>query len=137
MMHAPRVHLAQRRPYQDMPAKLFVRQCVIAAVLVGLAWVLVGRGAALSTLLGSVVSMVPALYFACRFLRPHGSRQAKQHVSNLYRAQAGKFILTMALFIIVFVKLPPAHPVLFFSAYAVTCLVPQPFCWRTKARVAP
>lgn len=90
-----------------------------------------------SALLGSAVSVVPALYFVCRFLRPHGSRQAKQHVSNLYRAQAGKFVLTTALFAIVFVKLPPAHPVLFFSAYAVTALLPQLLGWRVKARITP
>ena len=137
MMQAPRVHLAQRRPYQDMPARLLIRQCLTAVLLAALAWVLVGSGAVLSALLGSAVCMVPAQYFACRFLRPRGSRQAKQHVSNLYRAQVGKFALSMALFVIVFVKLPPAHPVLFFSAYAVTCLVPQLCCWRTKARVTP
>ena len=136
-MQALRVHLAQRRPYQDMPAKLLIRQCLTAVVLAALAVGLVGRGAMFSALLGSAVCMVPAQYFACRFLRPRGSRQAKQHVSSLYRAQAGKFVLTMALFVIVFVKFPPAHPVLFFSAYAVTCLVPQLCCWRIKARVTP
>lgn len=122
----------QQRPYRDLPFKTVVGQCGVALVMVATAWGWVGMPAAMSVLLGSIVSLIPALYFAYRFLRPRGSRQARQYVSNLYRAQVGKMTLTMALFAMVFVKWPPSHPVLFFSAYAVTTFVPWLASWRVQ-----
>ena len=136
-MYATRVHLAQRRPHHYLPLQVLIGQCVVLVLIVGLSWGLGRHDAMLSALLGSVLSLVPTLYFACRFVRPHGSRQAKQQVSNLYRAQAGKFTVTLVLFVIVFVNMPPANPVLFFSAYAVTALLPQLFCWCIEAYITP
>lgn len=122
----------QQRPYHDVPYKAVACQCAVALVMVAIAWGWAGMPAAMSVLLSCVVSLIPALYFAFRFLRPRGSRQARQYVSNLYRAQVGKMTLTMVLFAIVFVKWPPSHPILFFSAYAVTTCVPWLTSWRVQ-----
>lgn len=122
----------QHRPYRNLPHKAVLGQSIVAMLMIAATYAWKGTSAAASVLSGSAVSLIPTLYFAYRFLRPRGSRQARQHVSNLYRAQVGKMVLTMALFAIVFVKWPPSHPVLFFFAYAVTTYVPWLAGWRVR-----
>lgn len=78
--------------------------------------------AALSTLLGGLVAWLPNVFFAWQTFRHQGASQARNIVNSFYRAEAGKFGLTAALFIAVFVAVPPSNPAFFFGAYVVTQL---------------
>lgn len=79
-----------------------------------------GAAAAVSALTGGMVAFLPNAYFAWRMFRHQGARYTKQIVSGFYRAEAGKFGLTAALFLLVFVLVPPSNPAFFFGAYVVT-----------------
>ncbi|MBZ9566910.1 ATP synthase subunit I [Modicisalibacter tunisiensis] len=79
-----------------------------------------GHAAAVSALLGGLVAAVPGVYFAWRAFRYQGARYARDIVKSFYRAEAGKFGLTAALFTLVFIAVPPSNPAFFFGAYVAT-----------------
>ncbi|MEQ6917854.1 ATP synthase subunit I [Halomonas aquatica] len=99
---------------------LWVAQLAAMALMVGLAAGLKGPADAFSALVGSVVALLPNIYFAWRVYRHRGGRQVRRVVHGLYRAAAGKFGLTVALFTLVFVTVPLSNHALFFGAYVVT-----------------
>ncbi|MHB0775031.1 ATP synthase subunit I [Halomonas sp. WWR20] len=82
-----------------------------------------GGPAALSALMGGAVAWIPNVYFAWRAFRYQGARFTRDIVKSFYRAEAGKFGLTVALFTLVFLTVPPSNPAFFFGAYVVTQLV--------------
>jgi len=98
-------------------------QLMVALGMAVLAFIGHSLGAALSTLLGGGVAWLPSVLFAWLTFRHRGALQARNIVKSFYRAEAGKFGLTAALFIVVFVAVPPSNPAFFFGAYVVTQLV--------------
>ncbi|HSP56925.1 MAG TPA: ATP synthase subunit I [Halomonas sp.] len=88
---------------------------VLAMTLLGL--LAGGPRAAISALGGGLVCLLPNLYFVWRLTASPGRRQTTRFVIDFYRAEAGKFGLTVALFALVFVSAPPSNPAFFFSAY--------------------
>lgn len=115
---------------------LWVAQLAAMAVLVALAAALGGADDAVSALTGSGVALLPNVYFAWRVFRHRGGRQARRAVHGLYRAAAGKFGLTVALFALVFVSVPLSNHALFFGAYVVTLFAAWLASWLV-ARQTP
>jgi len=113
----------QRKPRDTLPFKSVLVQLVLGIVIVVLTALLVSRSAAESAMWGGIVSIVPALYFALRFLQAYSSKGAARSVGVLYRAEAGKFGLTVVLFLVVFILVPPSNPAFFFFAYIAITLV--------------
>ncbi|MGM0832573.1 ATP synthase subunit I [Halomonas qinghailakensis] len=75
----------------------------------------------LSVLKGALVALLPHAFFIYRM----GVFRVKRRTSgamDLFRAEAGKFGLTVALFSLVFVVAPPSNPAFFFSAYVAIVL---------------
>ncbi|UYG07747.1 ATP synthase subunit I [Halomonas sp. M4R1S46] len=103
------------------------RLLLVQVAVVGLATALAagsgGAPAALSALLGGMVAFLPNAYFAWRVFRYQGARHSRNIVNGFYRAEAGKFGLTAALFTLVFITVPPSNPAFFFGAYVVTLFV--------------
>ncbi len=108
----------------------------VAAVLL-LAAGLSGREGALSALAGGVTCLVPQAFFAWRSGQVRGGRQARRFVMNLYRAEAGKFGLTVALLAMIFVAVPPSNPISFFSAYVAAQLMPWLATWLWRDGSTP
>ncbi|MDR5866533.1 ATP synthase subunit I [Halomonas koreensis] len=82
-----------------------------------------GGPSALSAWLGGMVAFLPNAFFAWRVFRHQGARHTRNIVNGFYRAEAGKFGLTAALFTLVFIAVPPSNPAFFFGAYVVTLFV--------------
>ena len=101
---------------------LWLVQLAAMASVVALAAVTGRAPDAVSALLGSGVAFLPNVYFAWRMFRHRGGRRARLAVNSLYRAAAGKFGLTVALFTLVFVTVPLSNHALFFGAYVVTLI---------------
>ncbi|MCI0509489.1 ATP synthase protein I [Chromohalobacter marismortui] len=101
---------------------LLMLQLMIVLGMAVLAFIWHAPGTALSTLLGGGVAWMPSVLFAWLTFRYRGASQARNIVKSFYRAEAGKFGLTAALFIVVFVAVPPSNPAFFFGAYVVTQL---------------
>ena len=100
--------------------RLLVAQGITVTLMVILGAALSGGAAATSALTGGLVCLLPNAYFAWRAFRYQGARFARDIVKSFYRAEAGKFGLTAALFTLVFITVPPSNPAFFFGAYVAT-----------------
>jgi len=61
----------------------------------------VGAGEVKSSLLGGGVALLPNLYLGVRVCKAQGL-QPKQVLNAIYAGEAGKFVLTLGLFVIIF-----------------------------------
>ncbi|WP_168015258.1 ATP synthase subunit I [Halomonas salinarum] len=104
-------------------ARLLVAQSLLLVVVSMGGMLAAGVGGSLSALTGSGVALVPNAYFVWRAFRYYRAPHSRQMVNGFYRAAAGKFGLTVALFTLVFVLVPPSNPTFFFGAYVATLLV--------------
>ncbi|MGJ7458302.1 ATP synthase subunit I [Halomonas sp. MA07-2] len=118
-------------------SRLFMAQgaAVLVVALSGL-W-LAGVFGAVSALMGGLVSLLPSFYFVRRGLRSRGGKRVRVNVLNLYQAAMGKFGLTVALFVIVFVAVPPSNPALFFVAYVAAQFMHWLTPWLMRERSTP
>jgi ATP synthase protein I len=114
-------HGMTRRPRPKL-GRLLVGQASVV-LLMALVGLVDGQKAAVSAMSGGLVGLLPNLYFVWRIAPMRGGRQARRFVTGLYRAEAGKFGLTVALFALVFVAAPPSNPAFFFGAYVAVHVV--------------
>ncbi|MGY0218615.1 ATP synthase subunit I [Endozoicomonadaceae bacterium StTr2] len=86
-----------------------VMTVIIAAILLP-----AGHVAAYSALLGGMICVVPNIWMVRQTFRYTGARAAKEIINSFYKGGAGKFLLTIAAFILVFTQVKPLNtPVLF------------------------
>ncbi|WP_242602195.1 F0F1 ATP synthase subunit I [Legionella nagasakiensis] len=102
--------------------RFFACQLGITVLISALSALISGGTAALSAVMGGLISALPNAYFARKLFRCQGARAAKQIVNNLYKGEALKIILSMILFSLVFVFFKVV-PTAFFAAYIVTQMV--------------
>lgn len=95
-------------------------QLTVLAVMAVTGFLIGGLADAKSAILGCAIAILPNLYFSWQVLHLEGGRNARKAVSGFYRAEAGKFSLTVALFALVFAAVPLSNHALFFGAYVVT-----------------
>ncbi|HSH49562.1 MAG TPA: ATP synthase subunit I [Halomonas sp.] len=108
---------------------------LVSFVIAALAGLLIGGLAdAKAAMLGSAVALLPNLYFSWQVLRLESGRNARRIMSGFYRAEAGKFSLTVALFALVFAAVPLSNHALFFGAYAVTLCAYWLAPWLNRRR---
>lgn len=98
--------------------RLLICQLSITVLFAAIALLLSSTTAAMSALLGGMVSIVPTAYFAIKLFRYQGARAARQIVNSFYKGEALKLILTIALFALVF-KFFNIIPLVFFATYIV------------------
>ncbi|MDR5860119.1 F0F1 ATP synthase assembly protein I [Halomonas eurihalina] len=109
--------------------RLLLPQLAAIGLMMGLAAWLDGGSGAFSALAGGAVAFLPNAFFAWRVFGYRGARHAKNIANGFYRAEAGKFGLTVALFTLVFVAVPPSNHALFFGAYMVMLFVHWLAAW--------
>lgn len=74
----------------------------LLVILTSIAFFLVGGfGKGLSSALGGAAAFIPNMYFAIKMRRVSGL-SAKKIVNSFYAAESGKFVLTAALFVLIF-----------------------------------
>lgn len=117
--------------------RLLLAQTLATLATMLLAMPVAGVLAAWSALLGGLVCIVPSLYFIWRMNHLGGTRRTRHFVSAFYRAEAGKFGLTVALFAAVFVVVPPSNPIFFFSAYVAAQFMHWLTPWLLRERSPP
>ncbi|MGL6159580.1 ATP synthase subunit I [Microbulbifer sp.] len=90
---------------------------------------------ALSAFIGGVLCALPNAYFGFRVFhgerRHSGARAAGQVVESFYRAETGKFVLTLVGFAAVFAAVRPLNAAAVFISYGL-CLLVQ---WLLAARL--
>ena len=115
-----------------------IQLVVVLSAALALDWTQ-GRVIALSALLGGLLSVLPNLYFGLRafeLLSPgrrklRGARASQRTVASFYRAETGKFVMTLAGFAAVFAAVKPLHPAVLFISYGL-CVILQ---WILVARL--
>lgn len=100
-------------------------------------WALAGFVAFYSALLGGLIYAVPNAYFTRRAFRYQGARQAPMMVSELFRGEAMKFLLTAIFFAAVFLLIEPVHvPALLFT-FAVMVVTGGVIPWIVQPQKQP
>ncbi|SDI90613.1 ATP synthase protein I [Billgrantia gudaonensis] len=117
--------------------RLLLAQGISTLLATGLGGLLAAWPGAASALLGGLTCLIPSLYFAWRVGSVGGGRQARRFVANVYRAEAGKFGLTVALFVVVFIAVPPSNPIFFFVAYVAVLFTHWLAPWLVRGGPAP
>ena len=96
--------------------RIFVWQLLVLLVI-STALLFVDSTAALSALVGGLISIGPNAYFARWAFRFSGARAAGDVARSFYRGEAGKFLSTAVLFAGAFVLIEPINPAVLFLTY--------------------
>lgn len=96
--------------------RIFVTQLLVLLV-VSISMLMLDNTAALSALVGGLISIVPNAYFARWAFRYSGAKSAVRVAQSFYRGEAGKFVLTALLFASVFALMRPLNAVVIFLIY--------------------
>lgn len=126
----------QRKPRDTLPFKIVAVQSAVGMAAALVALLAIDQQAAFSAFSGALVSVIPCFYFAWQFSRVYSARASQGSVGTLYRAAAGKFGLTVALFAVVFALVPPSNPASFFCAYVATSLAHWLAPWLLRGLVS-
>lgn len=97
-----------------------------ALVTLGMAFVFFifkGSNAGLSALLGGMIALIPNTYFALKTFRYFGAQSAVAVTLSLWAGEAGKFVLTAVLFVLVFFTIKPIHLMALFITYFFVLVV--------------
>jgi len=94
-------------------------QFLLIVLIALLLWLHSGAIHAVAVLLGGVISLLPNLWFALRVLVIPAPLHAPQRIGNLYKAEAIKLMLVVALFMLVFAVLRSVPPATVLAAFVI------------------
>lgn len=111
-------------PLYQLPIfKILVVQAVVALGL-ALAFLLIkGLNAGGGALLGGLIAILPNLYFALKAFRYFGAQSAVAVTLSLWTGEMGKYMLTAALFVLVFLVIKPLDIAALFISYFLVLIV--------------
>lgn len=72
-----------------------------------------------SALLGGLASAIPNSYLIWRSFRYRGARSISQVVQSFYQGESGKFLLTIAIFAVIFSRVEPLIPWALFGVFII------------------
>ena len=96
---------------------ILLAQSGVTILVAGIAWIWAGEVAAYSAVLGGVACVVPNAFLAARILALRGAPTARNMMRTAYLGEAGKLILTLALFGAIFASVRPLSPGLVFAGF--------------------
>jgi len=100
-------------------------QLLVALVLCLVGYGIGGQDSAVSSALGSLIAILPNLYFTLQAFRYKASEDPVKALGALYRGEAGKFILVAVLCVLIFKFVEVQAPLLLFISLVVM-LMTQP-----------
>ncbi len=113
-----------RLPFHRWPVfPVLVVQLIVALLLAAVFWQWRGPIAGYSGLCGGLIAWLPNVYFAHKAFRFSGARAAQAIVRSFYADEAGKLILTAALFTLTFAGVKPLDALAVFGVFLLTQLV--------------
>ena len=114
----------ERLPLRRLPVlKVLLTQILVVLLIAAVVTVVRGWTAGYSAICGGLVAWLPNVYFARKAFRYSGARAAKDILKSFYAGEAGKFVLTAALFAMVFTGVKPLDAPVLFGAFIVTQMV--------------
>ncbi len=107
-----------RTPFHRWPGFPVLKWQALLTVGIALTlWFFQGPVAGYSGLLGGLIALVPNAYFVFRVFRYSGARSTRAIVTEMFSGEAGKLILTAALFIVVWLGVSPLEEIALFIGY--------------------
>ncbi len=103
--------------------KVLIGQIGVGAVLAAAIWVIFGRVAGYSALLGSLTCVIPNAFLALRLVAPRRDPGARALIRAAYIGELGKLGLTVLMFSIVFVMVRPLSAPALFAGFIVAQLM--------------
>lgn len=97
--------------------RIFVLQLMVLLIVSIVIFLRLDSIAALSAVIGGLISIAPNAYFARWAFRFSGARAASKIAQSFYRGEAGKFIFTTLLFAGTFALMRPINVVVIFLVY--------------------
>ncbi len=118
----------RKYPHLRKPAmhRVSVAQFVVT-LLLSLILLPVSINTAVSAFMGGLCCSIPNAFLIWKAFRYRGASAAKQIASSFYQGEAGKFVLTIMAFVLVFTLVKPVEPLALFGAFAVV----QSINWLT------
>jgi len=119
-----------RRNVQSIAKPEILRwQCIELAALVLIAALIAVKDFELAWAFacGGLIALIPQMYFAFYAFRFRGARAMRQVTHSFYRGEAGKFLLTCALFALAYGAMEPREPIAvllsFMAWYAINLAI--------------
>ena len=103
--------------------RVLMWQVVVGVALAAGLWVVFGRLAGYSALLGSLICVVPNAFLALRIMAPRRDPGAKALLRATWIGEAGKLALTVLFFTLVFTQVKPLSAAALFAGFIVTQMV--------------
>lgn len=97
---------------------------LVATLAMGLGGLVLGAPIALSALLGGGVSTLASVVLAYGMFRPYRAQVPVALVLRIYGAEGLKLLLTLVLFVLVFLMVTPLSLPALFGAYLVVQILP-------------
>jgi len=97
----------------------------VVSLLAGAVGWLFGELLAVSIVAGGMIASLTNGYFAWKVFAKQRETESAQILSTYYRAEVGKIILTVMLFVFVFNAIKPLNVIALVSAYLLITLIPM------------
>jgi ATP synthase protein I len=118
------VRMQKRLPLHRLPVfQILIAQLVVAILISAALLIWLGWSSGYSGFLGGAIAWLPNLYFARKAFRYSGARAARDILKSFYAGEAGKFVLTAALFALVFAGVKPLDARSVFVVFILTQMV--------------
>ena len=117
---------------KSIVAQIILAQLIITILLAGILLLKFGSAVALSALLGGFICIVPNLYMVYKLFIYTGARATKKIVSNFYKGEVGKLMITVLGFTMTFTLVESVNHLTVLLTYIVT----QAAFWLTPLMTA-
>ena len=96
----------------------------VLSLLAGGGFWLMSESLALAVLVGGMIATLTNGYFAWKVFSRQQEAKSVQILSTYYRAEVGKIILTVSLFVVVFIVIKPVNVIALMCAYLFITMIP-------------
>lgn len=104
-------------------SRLLLAQALMSGVIGVVFWLAEDISAAGNAILGGLIALVPNIYFALKTFRYFGAQSAVAVTLSFWTGELGKYVLTVGLFIFVFLAVKPNNLIALFIGYFVVLMV--------------
>ncbi|AWM81613.1 hypothetical protein DKL61_15410 [Gammaproteobacteria bacterium ESL0073] len=109
--------------YQLAISKLLLAQVLMSVVIAVVFLLAEGINAAGNAMLGGLIVLLPNIYFALKAFRYFGAQSALAITLAFWSGEMGKYVLTVGLFVFVFLVVKPNNFIALFMGYFAVLMV--------------
>ncbi|WP_324768075.1 ATP synthase subunit I [Pokkaliibacter plantistimulans] len=122
----------ERQKARQAPVKRILISQLGLSLVLGLSLLAFDQIGALSIVLGGLICLLPNSYFAWRLFAVRGARSSRDIAKAFYKGEAGKLLITIVLFALVFSMVKPLNVLALFAGFVAVQMMNWivPLVWR-------